>query len=83
MFAPGLKKSDIEQTLGDAFAATIPNNYRLVREAIDRGVPLDEVKQGNGVTTSLKKLLAPHVAARAAGSQPASLLQKFAPAWVK
>jgi pilus assembly protein CpaE len=83
MFAPGLKKSDIEQTLGDAFAATIPNNYRLVREAIDRGVPLDEVKAGNGVTTSLKKLLAPQVAAKTAASQPASLLQKFTPAWVK
>ena len=58
MFDSGLKKSDIEQALGDDFAGTIPNNYRLVREAIDRGVPLDEVKPGNNITTQLKKLIA-------------------------
>jgi pilus assembly protein CpaE len=59
MFAPGLKRSDILQALGDHFAGTIPNNYRLVREAIDRGVPLDEVKNGNNVTHELRKLIAP------------------------
>ena len=58
MFEPGLKKADIEQALGDDFAGTIPNNYRLVREAIDRGVPLDEVKAGNNITAQLKKLIA-------------------------
>jgi pilus assembly protein CpaE len=59
LFDSGLKKSDIEQALGSAFAGTIPNNYRLVREAIDRGVPLDEVKAGNAITTQLKKLVLP------------------------
>ena len=44
LFGPGLRRADIEQALGDALAGTIPNNFRLVREAIDRGVPLDEVK---------------------------------------
>jgi pilus assembly protein CpaE len=29
----------------------------LVREAIDRGVPLDEVKPGNKITIELKKLV--------------------------
>ena len=42
----------------------IPNHYRLVREAIDRGVPLDEVKAGNKISAQLKKLIVP-----AAGSQ--------------
>src|SRR4051794_23023716 len=37
LFSSGLRKSDIEQVLGDAFAACIPNHYGLVREAIDRG----------------------------------------------
>ena len=46
MFDPGVKKTDIEQALGDDLLGTVPNNYRLVREAIDRGVPLDEVKAG-------------------------------------
>jgi pilus assembly protein CpaE len=62
MFDPGLKKTDIEQALGDDFAGTIPNNYRLVREAIDRGVPLEEVKAGNNISTQLKKLMLPQIA---------------------
>jgi pilus assembly protein CpaE len=57
LFGPGLRRADIEAALGDAFAGAIPNNYRLVREAIDRGVPLDEVKRGNKITTQLKKLI--------------------------
>jgi pilus assembly protein CpaE len=70
MFSSGLRKSDIEQVLGDAFAACIPNHYGLVREAIDRGVPLDEVKPGNVITQQLKKLVLPQpakAAAQAAG----------------
>ena len=46
--------------------ARIPNNYRLVREAIDRGVPLDEVKAGNNITAQLKKLMLPQPAPKAA-----------------
>jgi len=57
MFSSGLRRGDLEQTLGVAFAAAIPNDYALVREAIDRGVPLDEVKAGNKVTAALKKLV--------------------------
>jgi pilus assembly protein CpaE len=72
LFGPGLRRADIEAALGDAFAGAIPNNYRLVREAIDRGVPLDEVKAGNSVTQSLKKVLAPPAAAKgAAAAKPA------------
>jgi pilus assembly protein CpaE len=70
MFEPGLKRTDIEQALGDDFVGTIPNNYRLVREAIDRGVPLDEVKPGNPITVQLKKLILPQITKPAAA--PAS-----------
>ncbi len=59
MFSSGLRKSDIEHVLGKSFAGAIPNNYSLVREAIDRGVPLDEVKPGNKITLQLKKLILP------------------------
>jgi pilus assembly protein CpaE len=59
LFAPGLKKHDIEKALGEDFAAVVPNYYRLVREAIDRGVPLEEVKKGNKITLQLRKLIAP------------------------
>jgi pilus assembly protein CpaE len=57
LFGPGLRRSDIEQALGEAFAGVVPNNYRCVREAIDRGVPLEEVKAGNNVTAALKRIL--------------------------
>jgi len=59
MFVPGLSQGDIENALGDAFAGTLPNNFRVVREAIDRGIPLEEVKPGNNVVLALKKLILP------------------------
>jgi pilus assembly protein CpaE len=59
MFSSGLRRSDIEQAIGDAFLACIPNDYGLVREAIDRGVPLEDVKKGNKITMQLKKLIVP------------------------
>ncbi len=66
MFSSGLRHSDLEQTLGDAFACAIPNDYNLVREAIDRGVPLDEVKAGNKITAAIKKLILDGTAAKTA-----------------
>ena len=78
MFSSGLRHSDLVQTLGDAFVSAIPNDYALVREAIDRGVPLDEVKAGNKVSAQLKKLLVDSSAGKlAAESKPASPLKKF------
>ena len=55
---------------------TIPNNYRLVREAIDRGVPLDEVKQGNNISTQLRKLIAPQ-GQKPAAAQESGLVKKL------
>jgi pilus assembly protein CpaE len=72
MFGSGLRRADIEAALGDAFAGVIPNNYRLVREAIDRGIPLDEVKSSNGVTQALKRVLAPPAAKSAAPAKDAA-----------
>jgi pilus assembly protein CpaE len=72
MFSSGLRKGDIEQVLGDAFAAAIPNNYGLVREAIDRGIPLDEVKPGNKITQELRKLILPHPVAQPVTAPTAS-----------
>jgi pilus assembly protein CpaE len=77
MFEAGLKRADIEQALGKDFAGTIPNNYRLVREAIDRGVPLDEVKAGNNVSAQLKKLILPQSAARQSPPAAAGLMKKL------
>lgn len=75
MFASGLGMSDIQQTLGEAFVSAIPNDYALVREAIDRGVPLDEVKAGNKITGQLKKLVVEQN--RAADGKSVPLLKKL------
>jgi pilus assembly protein CpaE len=76
LFGPGLRRSDIVQALGEESFAAIPNNYRLVREAIDRGVPLEEVQKGNNITVQLRKLIAPQGADKAvlpAGAKKLSL----------
>ena len=43
-----------------------------MREAIDRGVPLEEVKPGNNVSTALKKILFAPAANQAAAKQAAA-----------
>jgi len=77
MFSPGLRHSDLQQTLGECFACAIPNDYNLVREAIDRGVPLDEIKPGNKITQQIRKLVLGHVVDKAAEGKSAPLLQKL------
>jgi pilus assembly protein CpaE len=67
-----LRRADIEQALGDSLAATVPNNFRLVSEAIDRGVPLDEVKAGNNISGALSKVIFPPKAKGAAAPAAAS-----------
>jgi pilus assembly protein CpaE len=71
LFSSGLRRADVEQVLGDSLGALIPNRYALVREAIDRGVPLDEVKPGNQITGELRRLLTAGTRERAAAA-PAS-----------
>jgi len=57
LFGYGLRRSDVMQAFGADLAGIVPNNYRLVREAIDRGVTLDEVQSGNKITQELKKIM--------------------------
>ncbi|MBX9841926.1 MAG: AAA family ATPase [Xanthobacteraceae bacterium] len=77
MFDAGLKKSDLEQALGPDLAGTVPNNYRLVREAIDRGVPLEEVKPGNNISLQLKRLMLPQAAAKAPAADAQGLMKRL------
>ncbi len=56
-FGSGIRKNDVERVLEDYFAGTVANNYALVREAIDRGVPLETVKTGNAVSSDLRKIV--------------------------
>lgn len=64
MFGSGLKRSDLEAALKERFAGTVANNYRLVREAIDRGVPLDAVEKGSNVAMDLRKVIVGEIEAR-------------------
>ena len=52
------------QALGETFAGTVPYNRRLVSEAIDRGVPLDEVRNGNNIAVAIRKLILPRAASK-------------------
>jgi pilus assembly protein CpaE len=93
LFSPGLRKADIERAIGGSLAAFVPNHYSLVREAIDRGVPLNEVKPGNQITAQVKKFIMPQITQAArdgaaaakdadprGGAQPAGPKAKRAPA---
>lgn len=77
MFSSSLRRTDVEQALGESFAAAIPNHYNLVREAIDRGIPLDSVKAGNKITQQLKRLILPTTAAKHADASPTPLMQRL------
>ncbi len=74
LFSSALALKDVQQLLGDSFASAIPNDYNLVREAIDRGVPLEDVKQGNKITGQLRRLVLDTAVAKQEGKP---LLQKL------
>jgi len=56
----GLNAKDVEDALGDYFGGGIPNNYALVRNAVDRGVTLNQLEEQNNVTQSLHKIIMPN-----------------------
>ena len=76
-----LARGDIEQAIGDAFLACIPNDYALVREAIDRGVPLKEIKRATR-SRQLKKLIVPQ-GGGAAARNPRLGGKKFKLSWAR
>lgn len=55
----GIRTGDVEDLLGDRFAGGISNNYKLVREAVDRGVPLHEIDPNANVVRDLKRIILP------------------------
>lgn len=57
LFGTGLRRADVERALEGFFEGTVANTYKLVREAIDRGLPLDDLKVGNPLSTDLKKIV--------------------------
>ena len=53
----GLNASDVAAALGDRLIGSIPNNYTLVRDAVDRGVQLGQIEPDNNVTRALSAIL--------------------------
>ncbi len=58
----GLNAKDVEEALGEYFGGGIPNNYGLVRDAVDRGVTLAQVESENNVSQSLQNIVMPDMA---------------------
>jgi pilus assembly protein CpaE len=57
LFGTGLRRTDVERALEGFLEGTVSNNYKLVREAIDRGLTLDEIKAGSNVSNDLRKII--------------------------
>jgi pilus assembly protein CpaE len=68
LFGTGLRRADVERALEGYLEGTVSNNYKLVREAIDRGLPLEAVKAGSNVSADLKKIVIGQAAAEKANA---------------
>jgi pilus assembly protein CpaE len=55
----GLKKTDLHDVLGDNLAGCVTNNYKLVREAVDRGVLLEAIDRSSDVLRDLRAIIEP------------------------
>lgn len=64
--ASGVRQADVEAVLGGHFAGGVANNYKLVREAVDRGVPLQAIDPSANVIRDLKRIILPDEAGAAA-----------------
>ncbi len=69
MFENGIRQADVEEILGDHFVGGISNNYKLVREAVDRGVPLHTLDKNSNVVNDLKRIILPD-------EMPATVVEK-------
>lgn len=55
----GVREADLTEILGDHFVGGVSNNYKLVRQAVDRGVPLQDIDPNANVVNDLKKIILP------------------------
>lgn len=57
LFGTGISSSEVKDLLGDVLAGTLAADEKLVREAMDRGVPTTDIKPRNSFVTGLAKIL--------------------------
>lgn len=55
----GIREKDVVAVLGERYVGGVANNYRIVREALDRGVPVEEVARNSDVVRDLRRILQP------------------------
>lgn len=77
----GVRQTDVNEILGDHFAGGISNNYRLVREAVDRGVPLRDIDPSANVISDLRAIILPDEAGAVAGGKRRGLLDLGRSLW--
>lgn len=68
--ANGVRQADVEAVLEGHFAGGVANNYKLVREAVDRGVPLQAIDPAANVIRDLKRIILPEEAGAAEKKRP-------------
>ena len=57
LFGTGITHKEVTKVLNDGFAGYVRSEPSLVREAIDRGVPITELKGRSGVVKDLGKII--------------------------
>lgn len=57
LFGTGLSATEVKELLGDGLAGYVSADDRLLREAIDRGVPTTEVKARNAFAADISKIM--------------------------
>jgi pilus assembly protein CpaE len=57
LFGTGLRKGDANELLGPALAGFVPEDHALVRDAIDRGLPLHVARRSNRLDRELARIL--------------------------
>lgn len=57
LFGTGISASEVKELLGDVLVGQISADDRLMREAIDRGVPTSDIKPRNSFISELSKIL--------------------------
>ncbi len=56
--SPSVSLAEVKELFGDAFAGSVANDYKAVREALDQGRPLGEMAPNSRVIADLRAIIA-------------------------
>ncbi len=55
----GISEADVQDLIGEHFAGGVANNYKLVSEAVDRGVAVHDIDPNANVIRDLRRIIIP------------------------